>query len=210
MIRILIADDHAVVRRGVVQIVSETMDIEVGAVAGTGSEVLERVREQEFDAVVLDLNMPGPGGLEVIKQIKAERPDLPVLILSVHPEDQYALRVLRTGSSGYLAKDSAPDQLVEAIRKVAGGGKYISPAVAEQLLFRLDTKNPEPRHTALSDREFQVMRFLAQGKTVTEIAEMLSLGVKTVSTYRSRMLKKMRIDSNAALARYALEHDLIE
>jgi DNA-binding NarL/FixJ family response regulator len=128
----------------------------------------------------------------------------------VHPEDQYALRVLRAGSSGYLAKDSAPDQLVEAIRKVAGGGKYVSPAVAEQLLFRLDANNAEPRHATLSDREFQVMRFLAQGKTVTEIAESLSLGIKTVSTYRSRMLKKMQIDSNAALARYALEHHLIE
>ena len=210
MIEILIADDHAVVRKGLVQIVSETLDIKVAAEASDGEETLDLVRERDLDVVVLDLNMPGPTGLDVLKQLNVECPDLPVLILSVHPEDQYALRVLRAGAAGYLTKDSAPDKLVEAIRKVAGGGKYLSPAVAEQLLFQIDSDADQPLHASLSDREFQVMRLLAQGMSVTEIAEKLSLGVKTISTYRARLLDKMQMNSNAELARYALENDLIQ
>lgn len=210
MIAILIADDHAVVRKGLVQIVSETMDIKVAAEASNGEEVLDLAREHDLDVVVLDLNMPGPSGLDVLKQLNSEFPDLPVLVLSVHPEDQYALRVLRAGASGYLTKESAPDQLVHAIRKVAEGGKYLSAAVTEQLLFQLDGDADQPLHARLSDREFQVMRLLAQGKSVTEIAEKLSLGVKTISTYRARLLEKMQMKSNAELARYALENDLIQ
>lgn len=210
MIQILIADDHAVVRKGLVQIVSETMDIKVAAEASNGEEVIDLVRELELDVVVLDLNMPGPSGLDVLKQLNSELPDLPVLILSVHPEDQYALRVLRAGASGYLTKESAPDQLVSAIRTVAEGGKHLSSAVTEQLLFQLDGDADQPLHARLSDREFQVMRLLAQGMSVTEIAEKLSLGVKTISTYRARLLEKMQMKSNAELARYALENDLIQ
>lgn len=210
MIEILIADDHAVVRKGLVQIVSDTLDIKVSAEASDGEEALDLVRECDLDVVVLDLNMPGPTGLDVLKQLNVEYPDLPVLILSVHPEDQYALRVLRAGAAGYLTKDSAPDKLVEAIRKVAEGGKYLSPAVAEQLLFQIDSDADQPLHASLSDREFQVMRLLAQGMSVTEIAEKLSLGVKTISTYRARLLDKMQMNSNAELARYALENDLIQ
>jgi DNA-binding NarL/FixJ family response regulator len=210
MIEILIADDHAVVRKGLVQIVSETLDIKVAAEASNGEEALDLVREHDLDVVVLDLNMPGPTGLDVLKQLNAEYPDMPVLILSVHPEDQYALRVLRAGAAGYLTKDSAPNKLVEAIRKVADGGKYLSSAVAEQLLFQIDADADQPLHATLSDREFQVMRFLAEGMSVTEIAEKLSLGVKTISTYRARLLDKMQMSSNAELARYALENDLIQ
>jgi DNA-binding NarL/FixJ family response regulator len=210
MIEILIADDHAVVRKGLVQIVSETLDIKVVAEASNGEETLDLVREHDLDVVVLDLNMPGPTGLDVLKQLNAEYPDLPVLILSVHPEDQYALRVLRAGASGYLTKDSAPEKLVGAIRRVAEGGKYLSSAVAEQLLFQIDSDADQPLHAALSDREFQVMRFLAEGMSVTDIAKKLSLGVKTISTYRARLLDKMQMSSNAELARYALEHDLIQ
>jgi len=209
MARILIADDHAVVRKGLVQIISETLDLKVTAEASSGLEVLDRVREQPFDVVVLDLNMPDQSGLDTLKQLKAEHPDLPVLVLSMYGEEQYAVRVLRAGASGYLTKESAPDQLVHAVRKVAAGRKYVSAAVADRLLDLLDTDADQPLHSSLSDREFQVMRLLAGGKTVTEIAETLSLSVKTVSTYRARVLEKMNMKSNAELARYALENELI-
>lgn len=209
MIRVLVADDHAIVRRGLAQIVSETLDLKVGAEAASGHEVLDLIRRAPFDVVVLDLNMPGPSGLDTLKQIKAEQPRLPVLVLSMHSEDQYALRVLRAGASGYLTKESAPDQLVKAIRRVAEGGKYVSPAVAESLLLHLDPHAEGPLHTRLSDREFQVMRMLAAGRTPTEIAEALSLSVKTISTYRARVLEKMNMKSNADLTHYAIKNDLI-
>ncbi len=209
MINVLVADDHAVVRKGLVQIISETMDMEVTAEASSGAEVLDHVRDKDFDAVVLDLNMPGQSGLDTLKQLKAEQPKLPVLVLSVHAEDQYAVRVLRAGAAGYLSKESAPDQLVKALRKIAGGGRFVSPAVAEALLSHLDPNAGGPLHTQLSDREFQVMRLLAQGKTVTEIAEMLSLSVKTISTYRSRVLDKMHMRSNAELTHYAIKNELV-
>ncbi|GIV57739.1 MAG: DNA-binding response regulator [Rhodothermaceae bacterium] len=210
MIRILVADDHTVVRRGLVQIISETMDLKVTGEAATAADVLSLVRSQPFDVVVLDLNLPDQSGLDTLKQLKAEFPSLPVLVLSMYGEEQYGVRVLRAGASGYLTKEKTADELVKAIRKVAGGGRYVSAAMAESLLDLLDADPDLPLHATLSDREFQVMRMLAEGKSVSEIAEMLALSVKTVSTYRARVLEKMNMKSNAELARYALEHDLIQ
>jgi DNA-binding NarL/FixJ family response regulator len=192
-----------------VQIISETMDMDVAAEASTASEVFENVRTGTFDVVVLDLNMGDSSGLEVLKNLKAEFPNLPVLILSVYPENQFAVRTLRAGASGYLNKDSAPEQLVKAVRRVSEGKRYVSPSVAEELLFQLDADNEGPRHEMLSDREFQVLRMLAAGNTVSEIAEILSLSVKTISTYRSRVLEKMNMKSNAELTHYAIKNDLI-
>ena len=209
MINVLVADDHAVVRKGLVQIISETMDMKVVAEAGTADEVFTEVRSRELDAVVLDLNLGDASGLEVLKNVKAEFEDLPILILSVHPENQYAVRTLRAGASGYLNKDSAPEQLVKAIRRVAEGRRYVSPEVAEELLFQLDADAEGPLHERLSDREFQVMRLLASGKTVSEIADMLALSVKTVSTYRSRVLDKMNMKNNAELTHYAIKNELV-
>lgn len=206
MIRVLVADDHVVVRRGLAQIISETLDLKVEAEAATGLEVLDLVRTRTFDVVVLDLSMPGQSGLDTLKQLRAEHPELPVLVLSMHAEEQYALRVLRAGAAGYLTKESAPDQLVRALRRVAEGRRFVSPAVAETLL---DAPTEGPPHTRLSDREFQVMCLLAAGKTPGEIAESLSLSIKTVSTYRTRVLEKMKMKSNAELAHYALKNDLI-
>ena len=209
MIRVLIADDHAIVRRGLVQIISETMDIQVKGEASTSDEVFDAVRSDTFDVVVLDLNLGASSGMEVLKSLKAEFPELPVLILSVHPEDQYAVRLLRAEASGYLSKDSAPEKLVEAIRRVAGGRRYMSAEVAEELLEQLDAGMDGPPHGALSDREFQVFRLLASGKSVSEIAEMLSLSVKTVSTYRTRVLEKMGMKNNAELTHYALKNQIV-
>lgn len=209
MIRVLVADDHAIVRKGLVQIIADTMDIEVAAEAGNADEVFQFVRSDKFDVVVLDLNLGDTSGLEVLKNIKAEYPDLPILMLSVYPENQFAVRTLRAGASGYLNKDSAPEQLVSAIRRVAQNKRYVSPAVAEELLFHLDADNEGPLHEMLSDREFQVMRLIASGNTVSEIADSLSLSVKTISTYRSRVLEKMNMKSNAELTHYAIKNDLI-
>ncbi|MDZ4698595.1 MAG: response regulator transcription factor [Rhodothermales bacterium] len=209
MIRVLVADDHAIVRRGLVQIISETMDIEVADQASSADEVYTLVRRSTYDVLVLDLNLGEASGLEVLKQLKLELPALPVLILSVYPENQFAVRTLRAGAAGYLNKDSAPEQLVQAIRRVADNKRYVSPAVAEELLFQLDADTDGPLHETLSDREFQVMRQLASGRTVSAIAESLSLSVKTVSTYRARVLEKMNMKSNAELTHYAIKNDLI-
>lgn len=209
MIRVLVADDHAVVRRGLTHIIDETDDIDVSEEASNGAEVLTLVRKEAFDVVVLDINMPGMDGLDTLKQLKAEFPDLHVLVLSMHPEDHYAVRVLKAGASGYLNKDDSPDELVSAIRRVAGGGRYVSPEVAESLLTHLDAGSDAPLHAALSDREFQVLCMLSEGKTVGDIAEDLSLSVKTISTYRARLLEKMNMKSNAELTHYAIKHDLV-
>ena len=209
MIDVLIADDHPVVLEGLKQIVAETPDIVIKGEASSGAEVLEKVRAGRWDVVVLDLTMPGIHGLDLLKRLKTEHPQLRVLVLSIHPEDQYAVRLLRAGASGYLNKRSAADQLVEAVRKVAKGGKYVSPTLAEKLAFDLDIDSDRPPHERLSDREFQVFCLIASGMTVTEIAEELSLSVKTVSTYRSRILEKMNMQRNAELTRYAIEHELI-
>ncbi|MBW1742830.1 MAG: response regulator transcription factor [Deltaproteobacteria bacterium] len=210
MIRILIADDHAIVREGLKQIVADTPDMVVGGEAADGPQVLELVRKDDWDVVVLDIAMPGRGGVDILKQLKNEKPGLPVLILSMYPEEQYAVRCLRAGASGYLTKESAPDELVTAVQKVVSGGKYVSSLLAERLAFELEIDTEKPLHEALSDREYQVMCMMASGKTVTEIADNLSLSIKTISTYRSRILEKMDMTSSAELMHYAIKHGLAE
>lgn len=209
MIRVLIADDHAVVRRGLRQILEAEPDLVAAAEAGTAREVLRALRRHEVDVLVLDVAMPDGGGLEVLRQLRSLRPELPVLMLSVHGERQYALRVLQAGAAGYLTKDSAPDQLVTALRRVARGERYITPAVAALLVERLKREGVPPAE-ALSDREFQVMCLLASGDTVTDIAQDLSLSVKTVSTYRTRILEKLQLESTADIIRYALQHNFVD
>jgi len=210
MIKILIADDHPIVRKGLKDIIKETSDMEVVDEASNGQEVLEKVRKNDFDIVVLDISMPGRNGLEILKELKSEKPEISVLILSVHPEDQYAIRVLKAGASGYLTKDSAPDELISAIRKVSMGRKYVSSALAEKLASALELGDKRPLHETLSDREYEVMCMIASGKTTKEIAKGLFLSVKTVSTYRSRILEKMHMKSNAELTHYAIKNQLVD
>ena len=209
MIRILIADDHAIVREGLKQIISETSDMTVADEAIDGHEVLNKALRNDYDVVVLDITMPGINGLDVLKQIKAQKPKLPILVLSVHPEEQYAVRVLRAGASGYLTKESAPDELIAAIRKAYDGGKYVSSSLAEKLAFDLEVEREKPLHETLSDREYQVMINIAQGKKVKDIAEEFFLSEKTISTYRSRILEKMGMEKNEELVRYAMNNHLI-
>ena len=210
MIRALIADDHAVVRQGLRQILLETTDMVVTGEAANGPEALERARAGGYDVVVLDITMPGRSGLEALKEIKEARPKLPVLVLSMHPEDQFAVRVLKSGASGYMTKESAPEELVGAVKKVLAGGRYVSPALAEKMASYLAIDTPNPPHERLSDREFTVLRMIASGKTVSQIAVELSLSVKTVSTYRTRILEKMGMASNAELTHYAIKNQLVE
>jgi DNA-binding NarL/FixJ family response regulator len=210
MIRVLIADDHTVVRQGLKQILGDTHEMVVAGEATNGQEVLEKVRAETWDVVVLDISMPGHSGLDVLKQLKAERPELPVLVLSMYTEDQYALRVLKAGASGYLTKDSAADELVRAIHKVVSGGRYVSPFLAEKLAFEIGPDSHKLPHETLSDREFQVLRLIATGKAVGEIATELSLSPKTISTYRRRMLEKMNLATNAELIHYAIQHHLVD
>ncbi len=209
MINVLIADDHPVVLEGIKQIVADASDIAIKGEATNGKEVLDQVRAGRWDVVVLDISMPGLHGLDLLKQLKTQNPKLRVLVLSMHPEDDYAVRLLRAGASGYVNKRSVSGQLVEAIRKVAQGGKYVSPALAEKLVFDLGVDSDDLPHKKLSDREFQVFCLLASGMTVTEASEELSLSVKTVSTYRSRILEKMNMNRNADMTRYAIQHELV-
>lgn len=210
MIKILIADDHAVVRQGLKQIVGDASGMEVTGEAVSGPEALSKARTGEWDVLVMDMTMPGLSGFDVLKELKQTRPELPVLILSMHPEDQYAMRLLKAGASGYLTKESAPEELVKAIRKIVTGGKYVGSTLAEKLVFELNTTSSQPLHATLSDREFQVLCLLASGKTVAEIGRMLSLSVKTVSTYHTRLRDKLQLQTNAELVRYALQNNLIE
>ena len=210
MIRVLIADDHAVVQQGLKQILGDTPEMLVAGEATTGQEVLDKVRAETWDVVILDISMPDRSGLDILKQLRSERPKLPVLVLSMHSEDQYAMRVLKAGASGYLTKDSAPDELVKAVRKVVSGGRYVSAFLAEKLAFEIGTDSNRLPHETLSDREFQVLRGIAAGKSVTEIAAELYLSVKTVSTYRTRMLTKMNLETNAELIYYAIRNHLID
>lgn len=210
MIKILIADDHAVVRKGLKQILAETSDIVATDEAINGQEVLEKVRKNDYDIVMLDISMPGRNGLDILKQVKNEKPEMSVLILSMHPEEQYAVRALKAGASGYLTKDSAPDELILAIRKISQGRKYITSSLAERLAFYLEVDSEKPLHEALSDREYEVMRMIASGKTVKEIAEELFLSIKTISTYRSRILEKMGMKNNTELVHYALKNRLLD
>ena len=209
MIRILVADDHAIVRQGLKQIVADTPDLVVTGEAERGREVLEKVSKDDYDVVLLDITMPDKTGLEVLEELKRIKPDLPVLILSMHPEDQYAIRAIRAGASGYVTKAGVPDELVTAIRKVSIGSKYISPSLAEKLAVYLETGAQRPLHQVLSDREYRVMCLIASGKTVKEIAEELFLSVKTVSTYRSRVLQKMKMKNNAQLTHYCVQNQLV-
>lgn len=210
MIRILIADDHAVVRHGLKKILSEHSDMAVLGEAENGDEALDQIRQKKWDIVILDMTMPGKSGFDILKDIRVERPSLPVLILSMLPEEQFAKRSIKAGAAGYLTKGSAPEELVRAIRKIYGGGKYISPTLAEQLAGDLNIQTEKPAHEALSDREFQVLLKLAEGKAITAIAGELSLSTKTITTYRSRILQKMGMRSNAELTRYVIEHHLVD
>jgi DNA-binding NarL/FixJ family response regulator len=210
MIKILIADDHEIVREGLKQILSKEPSLRVSGEATSGQQTLELVSKERFDVVVLDISMPGRSGLDTLRDLKREHPDLPVLMLSMHPEEQYAVRSLKQGASGYITKDSAADLLVEAITTLAKGRKFITPELAERLTIELGINHEHSPHELLSTREFEVMRELASGKTVKQIADQLSLSVKTISTYRTRILEKMNMHSNAELTHYALKEGLVE
>ena len=209
MIRILVADDHTVVRRGLRQILLEGFPGAHVEEVGDAEDLIKHVVKSEWDVVISDLSMPGRSGLDALQQIKQLHPNLPVLILSIHPEEQYALRVLKAGASGYLSKDMAPDELVIAVKKVMLGKKYITASVAEKLAATLDQDHNKPLHEFLSDREFNVLKMLAAGRSVSEIAESLFLSVTTVSTYRSRILTKMNLKNNAELTLYSMENKLL-
>jgi len=210
MIRILIADDHAIVRAGLKQFIVDQQDMVVAGEAADGMETLAFVRTGECDVVLLDISMPGKNGIDTLRQLKRSRPDLPVLILSGYSEQQYAVSLLRAGASGYINKESASEQLVSAIRTVIKGGKYVSPNVAQVLVGDLSNDGEKPPHAALSKREFQIFYKLAAGASVSKIAEELFLSVKTVSTYRARILEKMQMTSNADLTYYAVKNNLID
>jgi two-component system invasion response regulator UvrY len=210
MIRILIADDHVMFREGLKQILAKQGDMDVADEVGNGNDALEKIREKEYDVLVLDISMPGKSGWDILGTIKEEKPELPVLILSMHPEDQYAIRMLRAGASGYVSKESVPDELITAIRKVVGGGRHISPALAERIAFELDTGAARTPHHSLSNREFQVMCMLASGRTLKEIADELCLSEKTITTYRARILEKMHLRNNVELTHYVLENKLLD
>jgi DNA-binding NarL/FixJ family response regulator len=210
MIRIVIADDHTIVREGLKQVLSAAGDLAVVGEAQNGREVLERVRALDFDVLLLDMSMPGKSGIELIKQVRAEKPKLRILVLSMHEEEQYAVRAIKAGASGYLTKDSASGQLVSAIRKVAGGGAFITDSVAQQLALGAMPQTEGPPHSALSDREFQVFRELVSGKAVSDIAAELNLSVKTVSTHKARIMQKMNMNNPAELIRYAIHHRLVD
>jgi len=209
MIKILLVDDHPVVRRGLKQILATEFAPALFGEAEDAPEMMEQAAKDRWDVVVLDLAMPGRNGLEALKQIKDEHPSLPVLILSHYPEDQYAVRTIRAGAAGYLNKESAPEELVSAIRKIMRGGVYISSAVADELVIHARSHDDEPLHKHLSDREYQVLCLIASGREVKEIGTELALSAKTVSTYRTRLLEKMAMKSSAELTHYAIERGLV-
>ena len=210
MIRVLIADDHAIVRQGLKQILSETDDLFVAGEADDGVEALLLARQTPWDVFLLDVSMPNRNGIDTLKQLKKEFPRLPVLILSMHPEEHYAVRALKAGAAGYLTKQSAPEQLVTAIRQVAQGRKFVSAAVAAELADAISSIDDKLPHERITDREYQVLTLIASGKTLTQIADVLNLGVATVSTYRARLLEKMGLRNTAELIRYGLEHGLVD
>jgi DNA-binding NarL/FixJ family response regulator len=207
---ILIADDHAVVRRGLRDILAEALPGAHFSEAGRGEEVMSRLAESNFSLLVLDINMPGRSGLEILRDVRSSHPRLSVIILSVQPEDQYAMRCLRAGASAYINKDSAPEELAEATRKILAGGRYINARLADKLVARLDEQVAKPPHELLSDREYEVMRMIAAGVSLTEIADRLYVSVKTVSTYRTRIMEKMKMKNNAELTRYAMTSQMID
>ena len=210
MIKILVVEDHTIMREGLKQILKETTDIIVAGEASNAQEAIEKAGNNNYDVVLLDISLPGRSGLDVLKQLKSMKPNLPILILSMYPEEQYAIRSLRASASGYLTKESASDELISAIRKVAKGRKYITPSLAERLAFKLENDNERFSHEELSDREFQVMCMIASGKRVKDIGDALSLSAKTVSTYRMRILKKMNMKNNSQLIHYAVKNGLVD
>jgi len=211
VVRILVSDDHAVLRTGVTKILMQGLEGAVCGEAANAEEILDQVRNHEWDLVILDISMPGRSGIEVLREIKRLQPRLPVLVLSMHAEDQYGKRVLRTGASGFMNKNVAPEELIKAVRKVLSGGRYVSPALAEKLAFDLTSANAgQPAHEALSEREFEVLRLIASGKAVSEIAETIHVSVATVSTYRARILLKMNMTTTVELIRYGLENRLVD
>jgi DNA-binding NarL/FixJ family response regulator len=210
IIKVFIADDHAIVREGLKQILAETRDIVVAGEAENGLDAIKLFRKSECQVMLLDISLPDRNGIEVLKQIKKEKPELAVLMLSMHREDQYAIRALKAGAGGYLTKQSAPKELVTAIRQVAGGLKYISAALAQELANHVGEDHEAPLHDTLSDREYQTLTMIASGKTVGVIAKELSLSVKTVSEYRARLLVKMKLKNSAELTHYAIKNQLIE
>ena len=209
MQRILIADDHAIVREGIKQILVEMSDSIIIDEASNGQEVLRDIWKNEYDLVLLDISMPGRNGLDILKQIKSDKPDLKVLVLSMHPEEQYAVRALKAGASGYLTKERTPHELIDAVQKVSTGKKYVSSSLAETLACHLENNSEKPLHEMLSDREYEVLCMIASGKTVKEIADELSLSVKTISTYRTRILDKMQMKNNAQLTHYTIQNHLV-
>ena len=210
MVRILLADDHTVVREGVKRILQDVPDLEVVGEATNGQEVLASAEQHTWDVILLDISLSGKNGLETLKQLRRKQTDLPVLMFSIHPEEQYAVRALKAGASGYLTKGCEPNELIEALRKVAHGGKYISATLAERLVDEVSMDSSKLPHELLSDREYQVLCMLASGKSATDIANILSLSVKTISTHRARILRKMQMRTNAELIHYALQQGLID
>jgi two-component system, NarL family, invasion response regulator UvrY len=208
-INILIGDDHAIVREGMIRLLKDEFGDALFTEAKTGAEVLEKARSGDWDIIIMDITMPGRSGLEILKQLRSESIDTPVLVLSMYPEDQYAVRVMRAGASGYLTKDTAPEELVQAVKKVLSGRKYISESLGERLAEDLNGKGDRAIHELMSDREYQVMCLIASGKTVSEIAEELSLSVPTISTYRARILEKLNMRTNAEITRFAIESGLV-
>ena len=208
VLRVLVADDHPVVREGLRQIFATVPDIELAAETGSGADTIWRVRQGNIDVVMLDISLPGQDGIEVLQQLKRERPKIPVLMFTIHPETDYAVRSLRAGAAGYIVKGISPTDLITAVRQVARGGRYITPGVAEQLAFALLSEKENP-HERLSDREFRVLCLIAAGNTVGQIANELNISAKTVSTYRSRVLEKMNMRTNAELTHYAIQHRLV-
>jgi len=210
MIRVLIADDHAILRRGLIEILVRELAGATCGEADNAEQLLAQVQSRNWDVVILDINMPGRSGIDVLGDLKRVRPKLPVLVLSMYPEDQYGKRLLKAGASGYLNKESAPEELIKAIRKVLAGGRYVSSGLAEKLALDLNENAGRPVHETLSDREFEVLRMIGSGKTVSQVAEELHLSVTTVSTYRTRILEKMNMTTTAELIHYALRNKLVE
>jgi two-component system invasion response regulator UvrY len=208
MLRILVVDDHALIRRGLRQVIGEGWKDAVVGEARNASEALEQIYTKKWDVVVADITMPGRSGLDLLREIKAANPKLPVIILSVHAEEELGVRAIKAGAAGYVSKESAPDQLVEAIRKVLAGGRYIGPKLAEKIAQYIGSDIEKPLHETLSDREYEVLCMIGEGKTPTEIAKSLSLSVKTVSTYRSRIMAKMKVKTTPELIRYAIQHGI--
>lgn len=210
MIKVIITDDHPVVRTGLKQILDKCSDIEVVDEASQGSELIALVMKNEYDVVLLDISMPGRNGLEILQQVKKLNPDIAILILSIYPEEQYAVRAIKSGAAGYITKDSIPDELITAIRKVSNGGKYITPSVAEKLAYALDEISDKSFHEKLSDREYEVMCMIAEGIAVAAIAKELLLSPKTISTYRERILCKLKLKNTSDIIRYAIKEKLVE